>query len=102
MIKTKMAFLEGQLFSSQSELFENFFNALIDWKKPALQKSHFCFVHVNRQYVLAACSMRSSQIIDKICSFTILQWYKQQKRLVFYYIWTKKNHKKFFINSILW
>jgi len=27
MIKTKVAFLEGQLFSSQSELFENFSNS---------------------------------------------------------------------------
>jgi len=26
MIKTKVAFLEGRLFSSQSELFENFSN----------------------------------------------------------------------------
>jgi len=30
MIKTKVAYLEGQLFSSQSELFEYFFNCF-DW-----------------------------------------------------------------------
>jgi len=42
MIKTKVAFLESRLFSSQSELFENFSNCLIGWikagppKKPLL------------------------------------------------------------------
>jgi len=45
MIKTKVAFLEGWLFSSQSELFE-FFSNCSDWmeKKSALQKIHFCFI----------------------------------------------------------
>jgi len=50
MIKTKVAFLEDRLFSSQSEqLFEYFLNCS-NWleKKPALQKSHFRFDHVNR------------------------------------------------------
>jgi len=49
MIKTKVAFLVGQPFSSQPELFDNFSDCS-DWpdKKPALQKSHFCFDHVNR------------------------------------------------------
>jgi len=47
MIKTKVAFLEGQLFSNQSELFEYFLIiVLIGWIKPALHKSHFCFDHV--------------------------------------------------------
>jgi len=40
MIKTKVAFLEGRLFSSQSGLFENFRLLLLAGKKPALQKSH--------------------------------------------------------------
>jgi len=40
MIKTKVAFLEGRLLSSQSEQSEKF-------SKP-IQKSHFCFDHVNR------------------------------------------------------
>jgi len=31
MIKTKVAFLESQLFSSHSELFENFSIALLCW-----------------------------------------------------------------------
>jgi len=37
MIKTKVAFLEGQLFSSQSELFEYFFNCFdwLDWSLPS-------------------------------------------------------------------
>jgi len=41
MIKTKVVFLEGRLFSSQSGLFEKFTNCS-DW----LDKSHFCFDHV--------------------------------------------------------
>jgi len=39
MIKTKVAVLEGQLFSNQSELFEFFLNC----SDLALQKSHLCF-----------------------------------------------------------
>jgi len=52
MIKTKVAFLEGWLFASQSELFENFLNCS-DWldKSRPSKKSHFCFDHVNRLYV---------------------------------------------------
>jgi len=42
MIKEKVAFLEGRLFSSQSGLFENFSDCS-DW----LDKS-LCFDHVNR------------------------------------------------------
>jgi len=51
MIKTKVAFLEGQLFSSQSELLENLSNCF-DWlnKKAGPPKSHFCFDHVNWLY----------------------------------------------------
>jgi len=50
-IKTKVAFLEGRLLSSQSELSEKFSKSP-DWleKKTALQKSHFCFDHINRIY----------------------------------------------------
>jgi len=49
MIKTKVAFLEGRLLFSQSEQSEKFSKSS-NWhgKKPALQKSHFCFNHVNR------------------------------------------------------
>jgi len=49
MIKTKVAFLEGRLLTSRSEQSEKF-SKILDWlkKKPALQKSHFCFDHVNR------------------------------------------------------
>jgi len=44
MIKTKVAFLEGRLFSNQSELFQCFFNSY-DWldKSRPSKKSHFCF-----------------------------------------------------------
>jgi len=48
MIKTKMAFLVGRLLSIQSEQFKSIQKALIGWKKPAIQKSHFCFDHENR------------------------------------------------------
>jgi len=41
MIKTKVAFLEGRLLSSQSEQFEKFQKALIGWKKASPPKSHF-------------------------------------------------------------
>jgi len=48
MIKTKVAFLEGRLLSSQSELFDYFFNCSnwLDKSRPS-KKSHFCFYHVN-------------------------------------------------------
>jgi len=49
MIKAKVAFLEGRLFSSQSGLFENFSDCSARLKKkPAPQKSHFSFDHENR------------------------------------------------------
>jgi len=47
MIKTKVAFLEGRLLSSQSEQSEKFPKSS-DW----LEKSYFCFDHVNRLNVL--------------------------------------------------
>jgi len=43
MIKTKVAFLEGQLLFSQSKQSEMFSNSP-DW----LEKSHFCFDHLKR------------------------------------------------------
>jgi len=58
MIKTKVAFLEDRLLSSQSEQSEKFSKspdnlksfqkALIGWKKAGPPKSHFCFDHINR------------------------------------------------------
>jgi len=49
MTKTKVAFLEGRLFSSQSESFLNIFRiVLIGWIKAGPPKSYFCFDHVNR------------------------------------------------------
>jgi len=49
-IKTKVVFLEGWLFSSQSELFEYFLNCSdwLDKSKPS--KKTLCFDHVNRLY----------------------------------------------------
>jgi len=49
MIKTKVAFLEGRLLTSQSDQFKKDSKSY-DWqkKKLALQKSRFCFDHVNR------------------------------------------------------
>jgi len=46
MIKTKVAFVEDRLLSSQSEQFKELW---LVGKKPTLYKSHFCFDHVNRQ-----------------------------------------------------
>jgi len=46
--KQKWLFLEGRLLSSQSEQSEVFKKLRLAGKKPALQKSHFCFDHVNR------------------------------------------------------
>jgi len=42
MIKTKVAFLEGRLFSSQSELFENFSNWFdcLDKSRPSKKATH--------------------------------------------------------------
>jgi len=49
MIKTKVAFLEGRIFCSQSQQFVKFSHSS-DWleKKTAIQKSQFGFHHVNR------------------------------------------------------
>jgi len=46
----KVAFLEGRLLSSQSQLLKSFQKALIGWIKPDPPKSHFVFGHVNRLY----------------------------------------------------
>jgi len=43
MIKTKMAFLEGRLLSSQSEQFKSFLKALIGWKKAGPPEKPFLF-----------------------------------------------------------
>jgi len=43
MIKTKAAFLEGWLFSSQSGVFENFQIALIGWIKAGPPKKLLLF-----------------------------------------------------------
>jgi len=45
MIKTKVSFFGVRLFSSQSELFENFSDCS-DWldKSQPSKKSHFCFM----------------------------------------------------------
>jgi len=48
MIKTKVVFLKGRLFSSQSELFEYFLNCS-DWLvKSQPSKKLLLFYHVNR------------------------------------------------------
>jgi len=48
MIKTTVALLEGRLLSSQPEQIQKFSKTLIGWIKASLQKSDFCFDHVNR------------------------------------------------------
>jgi len=51
MIKTKVAFLEGRLISSQSKQFEKFSKSS-DWlEKAGPPKSQFCFDHINRLIV---------------------------------------------------
>jgi len=50
MIKIKVAFLEGQLLSSQSEQCEKFSKSP-DWlEKSRPPKNHFWFDHVNKAY----------------------------------------------------
>jgi len=44
MIKAKVAFLEGGLFSSQSGLLKTFQIALIGWIKADLQKATFVLI----------------------------------------------------------
>jgi len=43
MIKTKVAFLEGQLLSSESEQFKKYSKALIGWKKAGPPKKTLLF-----------------------------------------------------------
>jgi len=80
MSKTKVAFLEnrfleGRFLSSQSEQSNSFQKALIGWKKTALQKSHFCFDHINRL-------MLRSILLTRIISVT-----KLSKRAIVYYVY---------------
>jgi len=64
MIKTKLAFLVGQLFPINQNSSNTFKIALIHWIKPALHKSHFCFDHVNRLIAsrLKACYMIKTKV----------------------------------------
>jgi len=48
MIKTKVAFLEGRLLSSQSEQSEKFSKSSDCLEKAGPPKSHSCFDHVNK------------------------------------------------------
>jgi len=51
MIKTKVAFLQGWLLSSQSEQLKKYSKTSGWLEKAGPQKSHFCFDHVNRLYM---------------------------------------------------
>jgi len=56
MIKTKVAFLKGRLLSIQPEQFKKYSkSSKMAGKKPALQKKHFCFDHVNMLNVRSRC-----------------------------------------------
>jgi len=48
MIKTKVAFLESRLLSSQLEQPENVSKSPVWLEKAGPPKRHFCFDHVNR------------------------------------------------------
>jgi len=47
MIETKVAFWKAGFYPTNQSNLKSFLKALIGWK-PALQKSDFCFDHVNR------------------------------------------------------
>jgi len=47
MVKTKVAFWRVGFFPAYLSNLKSFEKALIGWKKAGLQKSHFCFDHVN-------------------------------------------------------
>jgi len=51
MIKTKVAFWRAGFYPANHSNLKSNQNALIGWKKPALQISHFCFHHVNMQAI---------------------------------------------------
>jgi len=48
MIKAKVAFWRAGFFPANQGSLKTFQIALIGWIKPTLQKSQFCFDHVNR------------------------------------------------------
>jgi len=52
MIKTKVAFLEGRLFSSQSELYENFSDcsAWLDKSRPSKQSTFALIMWTGYEY----------------------------------------------------
>jgi len=83
MIKTKVAFLNSRLFLRLSEPFENFSVC-----SNRLDKSHFCFDHVNRQLSRVRIETRlnwSCQIKilgNFICDFLASQqpgWYRKKQ-----------------------
>jgi len=84
MIKTKAAFLEGRLFSSQSDLLRKLLIALIGWIKGGPQKSHFCFDHVNRLMITSIVAGFQSRLffsqpfffISKAFELPLIGWKK--------------------------
>jgi len=48
MIKTKVTFWSAGFYLANQSNLKSFQKTLIGWKKPVLQKIHFCFGHVNR------------------------------------------------------
>jgi len=46
--KQKWLFWRAGFYPANESNLKSFYKALIGWKKPALQKSHFCFDHANR------------------------------------------------------
>jgi len=63
MIKTKVAFLEGRILTSQSEQFKKYSKSS-DW----MEKSHFSFDHVNRLTIHLICFSRKRWIDNDFIS----------------------------------
>jgi len=69
--------MEGRLLSNQSEQFEKFSkcpDSKKPEKKPALQKSHFCFDHVNRLMIVLNSVMCYEIIFIKLTAWNLMKY----------------------------
>jgi len=80
MIKTKVAFLEGQIFSSQLELLDTFSIALTGWIKAGPLKKPLCFDHVNRLLIKKFFSRNIGKICLKMYNFFFKKAVKSPQR----------------------
>jgi len=74
MIKTKVAFLEGRLFSAIQGFLKTIQIVLIGWIKAGPPKSHFCFDHVYWLNINNYCNVKFVRARGPKNQYTLLQF----------------------------